>query len=49
MDSEVAIKSDVRDGCLWQSIDSSGKPARVVTRVDADKFNEFWLATVTGK
>jgi purine nucleosidase len=44
---EIPLKSEIRDGWLCQAIDESGKPTRVVTRVDGEKFNEFWLGRVT--
>ena len=43
--SEIALKSEIKDGWLCHAIDASGKPTQVVTRVD-EKFNEFWLRTV---
>ena len=45
--SEIPLKLEIKDGWLYQRIDDSGKPTRVVTRVNGDKFNEFWLNTVT--
>jgi len=44
--SEIPLKSEIKDGWLCHAIDASGKPTQVVTRVDGDKFNEFWLRTV---
>jgi len=43
---EIRLKSEIRDGWLRQTIDDSGKPTRVVMRVDGERFNEFWLRTV---
>ena len=43
---EIPLKLEIAEGWLYQRIDSNGKPVRVVTRVDGDKFNEFWLSTV---
>lgn len=45
--SEIPLKSEVKDGWLVQHIDGSGRPTRVVTRVDGSKFSDFWLDTVT--
>jgi len=45
---ELPLKSEIRDGWLRQAIDPSGKPARVVTAVDGELFNEFWLRIVEG-
>ena len=44
--SVIPLKLEIQDGWLYQRIDDSGTPTRVVTRVDGDKFNEFWLNTV---
>jgi purine nucleosidase len=43
---EIPLRLEIKDGWLCQSVDDSGKPTRVVTRVNGDKFNEFWLSTV---
>ena len=43
---EIPLKSEIRDGWLCHAIDASGKPTQVVTRVNAEKFDEFWLSTV---
>jgi inosine-uridine nucleoside N-ribohydrolase len=43
---ELLLKSEIRDGWLRQTVDEGGKPARVVTAVDGERFNEFWLRTV---
>lgn len=45
--SEVRLRLEATDGWLLETLDPAGKPARVVTRVDADRFDEFWLETVT--
>ncbi len=44
--SEIPLKSEIKNGWLCHTIYDSGKPTRVVTRVNGDKFNEFWLNTV---
>lgn len=44
-DIDDLLKLEIKDGWLYQRIDSNGKPTRVVTRVNGDKFNEFWLGT----
>ncbi len=43
---EIPLKVTIEDGWLYQRVDDGGKPTRVVTRVNGDKFNEFWLSTV---
>ncbi|MFL5732128.1 MAG: nucleoside hydrolase [Chloroflexia bacterium] len=37
-----------KDSWLTERIDASGKPTRVVTRVDGARFSEFWLELVAG-
>ncbi len=44
--SEIPLKLEIKDGWLCQRVDDSGKPTRVVTRVNGAKFSEFWLNTV---
>jgi inosine-uridine nucleoside N-ribohydrolase len=44
---DLRLKSEIRDGWLRQAVDEGGKPARLVTAVDGERFNEFWLDTVT--
>jgi hypothetical protein len=44
--SEISLKSEIKDGWLWQRIDDGGEPTRVVMRVNGDRFNKFWLDTV---
>jgi inosine-uridine nucleoside N-ribohydrolase len=43
---EVPLRMEIKEGWLWQTIDTSGKPTRVVTAVSGSSFNEFWLSTV---
>jgi inosine-uridine nucleoside N-ribohydrolase len=45
--AELPLKSEIRDGWLRHTIDERGKPTRVVTQVNGDKFSEFWLDIVT--
>ncbi len=45
--SEILLKLESRDGWLDETVDPEGKPVRVVTRIDADRFDEFWLETVS--
>lgn len=44
--SDLPLKTEIEDGWLRQRVDVGGKLAGVVTRVDGDRFNEFWLDTV---
>ena len=43
---EVPVKSEIMDGSLYQTIDVSGRPTRIVTSVNGSEFSEFWLRTV---
>ena len=43
---EVPLKFAEQAGWLTEQIDPTGKPIRVVTRIDGEKFNEFWRQTV---
>lgn len=47
--SEIPLKVQIEDGWLYERVDSSGVPTRVVTRVDGYRFSEFWLDTMVGK
>ena len=47
--SEIPLSLEIKDGWLCQRVDDSGKPTRVVTRVNGGKFNEFWFSTVVRK
>ena len=44
--SEIPLRSEVEDGWLYQRVDDSGKPTRVVTRVNGSRVNEVWFNTV---
>ena len=44
--SDLPLQSEIRDGWLYQRVDESGKPTRVVTQVNGGKFNEFWFKTI---
>ena len=41
--SELPIEVEVKEGWLHEYVAETGKPTRVVTEVDGDRFNEFWL------
>ncbi len=43
---EVPLKLELEDGWLHEKIDPAGKPTRVVTQVDGNRFNEFWIKTI---
>jgi purine nucleosidase len=44
--SEIPLSFALEDGWLRERIDDGGKLSRVVTRVDGERFGEFWLNTV---
>lgn len=46
---ELPLIPEINGGWLMERIDPSGKPVRVVTRVDGPRFNEFWLNKVLSK
>jgi purine nucleosidase len=43
---EIPLTTEIENGWLRQTVDVSGKPTRVVTRVDGERFSEFWLSLV---
>jgi purine nucleosidase len=43
---EVPLRTEIKDGWLWQTVDTTGKPTRMVTAVSGSHFSEFWLSTV---
>jgi inosine-uridine nucleoside N-ribohydrolase len=43
---ELPLLIEEKDGWLYERIDPSGKPVRVVTKVDGVRFNEFWLERI---
>ena len=46
---EIPLKFVIEDGWLYPRIEEGGAPTKVVTRVNGDQFNEFWLRMVTGR
>jgi hypothetical protein len=45
--SEVPLKLTEKDGWLHKEIDPAGKMTKVVTGVEGNRFNEFWVETIT--
>ncbi len=39
----VPLKWEVRDSWLYEQPDPDGVPTRIVTRIDGEAFNQFWL------
>lgn len=46
---ELPLLIEEKDGWLRERIDPSGKPVRVVTKVDGPRFNEFWINKITNR
>jgi inosine-uridine nucleoside N-ribohydrolase len=44
--TELPLVFEVEDGWLHERVDPRGKPTRVVTQVDGERFSQFWLDTV---
>jgi purine nucleosidase len=44
--SEIPLRMEVREGWLHEIIDPAGKPTKVVTGIDGNLFNEFWVKTI---
>ncbi|MCA0454473.1 MAG: nucleoside hydrolase [Chloroflexi bacterium] len=43
----VPLKLEMRDTYLYETPDANGRPTRLVTTVDVEAFNRFWLDVVT--
>jgi inosine-uridine nucleoside N-ribohydrolase len=43
---EISLQSEITDSWLRHTIHESGKPTKVVTGVNGEKFSDFWLRTV---
>jgi purine nucleosidase len=41
---EISLLLEEKDGWLYERIEPTGRPTRVVTKVDGTRFNEFWLS-----
>lgn len=44
---EVLLKYEIMDSWLTEKIDPSGKPTKIVTKINGEKFSNFWLKEVT--
>jgi inosine-uridine nucleoside N-ribohydrolase len=40
---EIPLAFEIQDGWLHERVDDKGQPTRVVTRVDGNRFSDFWL------
>jgi hypothetical protein len=43
----LPLNSSIEDGWLVQRVEEGGRPAKVVTRVDGQAFDDLWLRTMT--
>lgn len=46
---EIPLKLSVKDDWLHEEVDVSGKMTKVVTRINGNRFNEFWLETIANQ
>lgn len=46
---EIPLLIEEKAGFLHERIDPSGKPVRVVTKVNGPRFNEYWINKVTNR
>ena len=47
--NEVPLVLDEKDSCLYERIDSRGKPVPVVKKINGPNFNEFWLNKIINR
>lgn len=40
------LELEIRDGWLYEKVSESGKQTPIVTKIDRERFNQFWLNTV---
>ena len=46
---ELPLLLEEKDGWLYEHVHPSGKPVRVVTRIDGPRFDEFWLHQIRSR
>lgn len=46
--SEIPIKTELKGSVLQRKIETDGKPTQIVTKIDGERFSEFWIETVAG-
>ncbi len=44
--SLISLKTELTNGLLHRKIDADGKPTRIVTKIDGERFSEFWVDTI---
>ena len=42
----VPLKFEIKEGWLYETPDSNGIPTRLVTKIDGNAFNKFWVDTL---
>jgi purine nucleosidase len=47
--SELPLKLNLMDGWLHEEIDNAGKLTKVVTKINGNRFNEFWIETISNQ
>ncbi len=47
--SEIPLKLSVKDDLLHEEVDGSGKMTKVVTKINGNRFNEFWIETIANQ
>jgi len=45
--NQVNLITEIKGELLYQHVVGNGKPTQVVTRINGDRLNRFWLETVT--
>ena len=43
----VPLKFEVHDTYLYETPDTNGRPTRLVTQIDAQAFNAYWVDVIT--
>lgn len=44
--SHISLKTELRNNLLHRKIDADGKPTQIVTKIDGERFSEFWVDTI---
>lgn len=44
--SRVPLRTELKDGLLHRAIDADGKLTQIVTKIDGDRFSQFWVETI---
>lgn len=46
---EIPLRIDIQDGWLTETVDQTGRPIKVLTETNGQRFSEYWLKIVSGK